>query len=102
MPIPPAGTASPSRMARSMPPWSMRRMTTGSVAHSTYSSGGRSASGRRPSARRTWVRTVWSSLYTRTVSGRSGAFFCSVLTRVIVAAAPGPLGGGDAERLTRA
>ena len=56
MPMPPAGTASPSRIARSMPPASMCWMTTGSVATSTYSSSGRSGCGRRPSARMTCWR----------------------------------------------
>src|SRR6266511_1631390 len=52
MPRPPAGTASPSRIARAMPPpgeldASIVAITAGSVAHSTYSSSGRSVAGRR-------------------------------------------------------
>ncbi len=62
MPMPPAGTASPSRIARAMPPASMFWMTTGSVATSTYSSSGRSGCGRRPSARMTCWRVLTSSL----------------------------------------
>ena len=51
MPMPPAGTASPSRIARSIRPESICCSTTGSVATSTYSTSGRSGCGRRPSAR---------------------------------------------------
>ena len=62
MPIPPAGTASPSRMARSISPVSICWITTGSVATSTYSSVGRSGCGRLPSARITSLRVFASSL----------------------------------------
>ena len=50
IPIPPAGTASPSRMARSISPESMKCDHHGSVATSTYSMGGRSGCGPGPSA----------------------------------------------------
>src|SRR5215210_5188666 len=58
-PMPP-GTASPSKMARSIPPPSIAAITAGWVATSTTRTGGRSAATFRPSASRTFSRTVRS------------------------------------------
>src|SRR3954452_9907193 len=80
MPIPPAGTASPSRIARSMVPLSICCTTTGSVATSTYSASGRSGCGRRPRARITCDRMLASSLYTRILSGSLAEAFVTRLT----------------------
>ncbi len=61
-PMPPIGTASPSRTHTSMPPRSSSMSTAAGVAHSTNSTTGTSGAGRRPVASRTCSRVLASSL----------------------------------------
>ena len=69
-PIPP-GTASPSKIARSIPPPSMAVITAGWVATSSTRTSGRSAATLRPSAKRTFSRVDRSEAYSKIVSGDS-------------------------------